>query len=431
MSDEPPEGSEDQSKALVPSPRGRARLRAAFALEEAGELQEAARLFEYVGEHAQAAALRLEHAHTLRDENQRLAVLREGAARNPGDTDQGMALHRSLARALLSHVESMDDGARRRGLLVEAAHALEESGNGAEAGGIYEALGMLSRAATAYQQAGEVTRLELVLEVIERREQAEEALRRLERDVEENWLEGKRRLARTLIDEHVRDAERLGMSPQLPLVRRLSDLERALPRRARLHLKVRAGDREPWVVHVMLGERLRLGRAPDAEVRVSGSALSREHVVFEPDATADGQPRICAIDQGTPAGTFWSGEALEPGDPFPLVERGELGLGFATALDVMPVPGGGGHLGALVGGPERDWVLFLPRGGPLLADPSTIVPVGLEARDGFLTLTASTRASTWLDDRALGRGATVELLVNDRLRIESGGATAIHLEVIG
>ena len=43
----------------------------------AGELLEAARVFEYAGEHAQAAALRLEIARTLRDRHDRIDVLRE------------------------------------------------------------------------------------------------------------------------------------------------------------------------------------------------------------------------------------------------------------------------------------------------------------------------------------------------------------------
>jgi tetratricopeptide (TPR) repeat protein len=425
------DGPQREQTALRPNLRGRAHLRAAFALEEAGELQEAARLFEYVGEHAQAAALRLEHAQTLRDEDQRLSVLREGAARNRGDTEQGSALHRSLARALLTHIEGMEDNARRRGLLVEAARALEEAGNSNEAGGIYEAMGMLSRASKAYEAAGEINKLELVLEVLERREAAEESLRQLEVDVDVAWQEGKRGLARTLIGEYLRDAERLGRSPQMSLARRLADLDRLVPRGTRIHVEYRSGGEDAALVHVHLRPSLRLGRAPDADIRVSGAALSREHVIIRSESDAEGRPRICAVDQGTPAGTFWEGEALVPGVPHPLTERGQLGLGFATALDIAPIPSGGGVIGALVGGPDRAWELFLPHGGPLLLDPTTLAPAGVEMRGDFVTLVASRRASTWLEDQALGRGAIVELLTHDRLRLESAGEPAFHLEVVG
>lgn len=428
-------GREDQpegkSGALVrPGPTGRVQLRAAFALEEAGELREAARLFEHVGEHAQAAALRLEHAHTLRDEDQRLAVLREGAARNRGDTEQGAALHRSLARAILTHVEAMPESARRRGLLVEAAQALEEADAGAEAGGIYEALGMLTRAAAAYEAAGEVNKLELVLTVLERREQAEQALRELERDVDEAWREGRRSLARTLMHEHVRDAQRRAAGPSAILARRLAELERALLRPERVHLRYGTPSGEQRIVHVHLAEHLRIGRSPECEVTVQGATLSREHVVLAGARDADGRPEITATDQGTPAGTFWQGEALIPGEPETLRERGELGLGFATALEVAPIPSRDGVVGALVGGTDRDWALFVPRGGPLLLDPGQLAPAAIEVRRGVVTLVCASTASTWLGDQPLGRGAVIELLVHDRIRFEVAGEPSLKLEVV-
>jgi hypothetical protein len=405
-------------------------LRAAFALEEAGELREAARLFEHVGEHAQAAALRLEHAHTLRDEDQRLTILREGAARNRGDTEEGAALHRGLARAILGHIEAMPESARRRGLLVEAAQALEEADEGADAGEIYEALGMLSRAATAYEAAGEVSKLELVLTVLERREQAEQALRQLEHDVDEAWREGRRGLARTLMHEHVRDSQRRTGSPSLVLARRLADLERALPRPERVHLQYTDAEGARHVLHVHLGERLRIGRSPECEVTVSGAALSREHVILSARSDADGRPRITATDPGTPAGTFWLGDPLVPGEPQALTERGELGLGFSTALEVAPIPSRGGVVGALVGGAERDWALFLPHGGPLLLDPGLLAPAAIEMRHGMVTLVGASSASAWLGDHPLGRGAVIELLVHDRIRFEVAGEPSLRLEVV-
>lgn len=420
-----------KARALArPDPTGRVQLRAAFALEEAGELREAARLFEHVGEHAQAAALRLEHAHTLRDEDQRLAVLREGAARNRGDTEEGAALHRSLARAILTHVEAMPESARRRGLLVEAADALEEAGEGSEAGEIYEALGMLSRAAAAYEASGEVSKLELVLTVLERRDQAKQAMRQLERDVDEAWSEGRRGLARTLMHEHVRDSQRTTNTPSMALARRLADLERALPRPDRIHLRYTSPDGDRRVVHVHLGAQLRIGRSPESEITVSGAALSRDHVVLAARGDADGRPQITATDQGTPAGTFWSGDALVPGEPEALAERGELGLGFSTALDVAPIPSRGGVVGALVGGADRDWTLFLPWGGPLLLEPTLLAPAAIEVRHGMVTLVCASSASAWLGDHPLGRGAVVELLVHDRIRLEVAGEPSTRLEVI-
>ncbi|MBC8066854.1 MAG: hypothetical protein IAG13_00855, partial [Deltaproteobacteria bacterium] len=90
-------------------------LRAAMALEEAGELLEAARVFEYAGEHPQAALLRLEIARTLRDRAERIDVLREGCARSPGATPEARLLHLALAESLLAEADIAADASSRRG----------------------------------------------------------------------------------------------------------------------------------------------------------------------------------------------------------------------------------------------------------------------------------------------------------------------------
>jgi hypothetical protein len=133
-------------------------------------------VLEHTGEHAQAAALRLEYAQTLCGTVQRIAMLREGCARNSGATEEGRALHQALAETLLRHAEFMEDGAPRRAILMEAARALEEADQGAVAGEIYERLGMHRRAARAYERAGAISQLEYVLGLLERHEQIEQAL---------------------------------------------------------------------------------------------------------------------------------------------------------------------------------------------------------------------------------------------------------------
>ncbi|MFO0634956.1 MAG: hypothetical protein U0168_19100 [Nannocystaceae bacterium] len=128
-------------------------LRAAIALEEAGELLEAARVFEYAGEHGQAALLRLECARTLRDRGERIDVLREGCARNPAGTPEARLLHLALAEALLAEVELESDPATARAHPLAAARALDDADEGARAGEIYEELGLLVRAAAATSAA--------------------------------------------------------------------------------------------------------------------------------------------------------------------------------------------------------------------------------------------------------------------------------------
>jgi hypothetical protein len=189
-------------------------------------------VFEYAGEHAQAATLRLEHARTLRDPGQRLDVLREGCARNRGDTPEGRRLHLGLAEALLDEAHATDDAARCRSLELEAARALEEADEGARAGELYESLSLLDKAARAYERSGEIARLELVLEVLERKEQRDASLRRLADEVDEAIAQGRRRYAHALLSEHARQDR----SSRPQLVARLHELESKLLRGDRIEL---------------------------------------------------------------------------------------------------------------------------------------------------------------------------------------------------
>jgi tetratricopeptide (TPR) repeat protein len=316
----------------------RAEIRGALALEELGELQEAARVFEYAGEHAHAAALRLEYADTLEEEAQRIAVLREGVARNAGDTKEGRALHLALAEALLSRADTLEDGARRRSIQLEAARALEEADEGSRGGELYESLGLLARAARAYERAGDITRLEFVHAALERKERAEAALVAIERDVENAWRQGRRREAHTLLADHVRERRHQGRQPRPLLARRLAMLEESLPRPHRVDLGWGTGR----ITRIRAEAEFRIGRDPGADLTVTGASLSRNHVVLRMDGGGSSGATLVAIDQGSRAGTFWAGEPLQPGEPTAIDEPGELGLGFATAVDGHPLVYGPG-----------------------------------------------------------------------------------------
>jgi tetratricopeptide (TPR) repeat protein len=424
------EPAEDGSRAPRPGPRERLRLRAAFALEEAGELQEAARLLEHIGEHAQAATLRLEHAHTLRDEEERLAVLREGAARNRGDTEQGAALHRALAEALLTAAAGGPEGGRTRALSAEAARALDEAGDGAAAGELYEQLGMLDRAARAYERAGEISRLDLVLEVLDRRQQDQDADRERERELDQAAREGQRSLLRSLALDHVRASERRGRAPREAALRWLAELERRRPRAGRLSLRYGVGTAPPSAVTIHTRPTLRIGRAPDMEVVAHGPALSRHHAELSLDRDAAGGTTLVAVDQGAPAGTFWDGEPLEPGERRPLRTRGELSLGLSSPFSVVPLPGAHGAMGAVVVGSAGSVDVFLPVGGPLVLAPDRVAPASLGMEGPFPRLVLARAARAWLDDHALGAGAHIELVVGDRVRAAREGEPELWLEVL-
>ena len=411
-------------RALVRRSALRPEIRAALALEDAGELQEAARIFEYAGEHAQAAVLRLEHARTVRDMGERLDVLREGCARNPGSTPEGRALHRALAESLFTLASAHDDPARQRGLKLEAARALEEADDGAAAGELYEELGLLDRAARAYEKSGEIARLEVVLEVLERREQEETALAELEREVDAAVACGQRRQAWLLLRDHLAQRERFGRGPRPSLVRRLRALEEQRPRPDRIDLAWNDGR----VTRIRSGRSFRIGRAPDADLTLSGARLSRMHVELTIDASSSTGPRLSAIDLGSRLGTFWDGEPLEPGEAMPIDGPGELALGVATAVEVHPLPAGSGALVRPVQGDGGTWHLYLPAGGPLVLAPEIRVPARVLFDRGWVVLDLASTVVARLLGVALPAGAEIDLLTRDR--VELAGAP-LRLEVLG
>lgn len=206
----------------------RADLRAAMALEEAGELLEAARVFEYAGEYPQAAVLRVEVARSLADPAQRIDVLREGCARTSGDSTEAQLLHAALAEALLTAADANTDPATRRACLLEAARALEDADQASAAGEIYEELGLLVRAAAAYERGGDVTRLELVLAVLEHKEQREARGRAALTMVDDALAMGHRAEAHALLREHSRPNADAHLAARFAA--RLDELERRLLR---------------------------------------------------------------------------------------------------------------------------------------------------------------------------------------------------------
>ncbi len=414
-----------------------------MVLARRGELGEAAQILEHTGARAHAAVVRIEYAFSLGGATQRLAMLREGCARNGGDTEEGRALHIALAQALLRQTSIMEDSALRRGMLMEAARAFETGGDGSRAGEIYQGLGLLRQAAKAYEAAGDISALEYVLGLIEHQERAAARLAEVTNEIDEAMRNGHRRLARSLLLEHTQvdvaeDATRRALS------RRLTDLEAALPRRPYLDLRWGPGT----LTRIHFRDQFTVGRAPDAGLTVNGAALSREHVLLEVVASSslglpEGAPglSLCITDLGSKAGSFWEGEPLVPGEPFRVDGPGELGLGFSAAVEVVPVrlgdmDGDGredslSHIGALLkpSGGER-WSLFLPRGGPLVLDPQTRIGTRIGIDPPFLYLEANADTRVRLGSRILGPGCGLQLLIGDRIEFSAEDRPPLTVEVL-
>ncbi len=400
-------------------------LRAAIALEEAGELLEAARVFEYAGEHGQAALLRLECARTLRDRGERIDVLREGCARNPAGTPEARLLHLALAEALLAEVELESDPATARAHKLEAARALDDADEGARAGEIYEELGLLVRAAAAYERGGEIARLELVLAVLEHEQQRHAAARAIEQEFDAALAGGRRSVAQALLHDQLA-AERKSVGIASPgLVARLERLERRRLRGDRVDVRWGGGR----TTRILGASELRIGRAPDAGLSLPQASLSREHVALRLDASGE-RTEVVALDLGSKIGSFWDGEPLRAGEPQTIAHSGELALGTAAAVRVTPLRSKDGHAhGAVIeGGADARPLVWLPQGGPLWLDASIAVPARVLFERGHVAIDFRAGVRVDLDGHALEPGACIELLLGDRIALH--GAPLV-LEVLG
>jgi hypothetical protein len=311
-------------------------------------------------------------------------------------------------------------------LELEAARALEEAEEGGRAGELYEALGLLHKAAAAYERSGEISRLELVLEVLERLDERQAARRALIREVDDAVAQGQRRYAHELLREHTharRSEIAYGTPAPAGLVSRLQLLESKLLRRDRVDLR--------WgtnrVTAIRGAPRMRIGRAPDSELPLPGALLSRHHVELSVETRGD-HPRLVATDLGSKVGSFWEGEPMLAGEPMIIDGPGELGLGTATAIEVHPVTADHGALGGLVRpvGTQR-WTLFLPAGGPLWLAPDIRVPATILFDRGYVVLDLAGRVAAYLGDAPLSPGSCMELMVGDRVRL---AAAPLTLEVL-
>jgi hypothetical protein len=351
-------------------------------------------------------------------------------------------LHKFLAEALLDEADAVAAGAQRRALELEAAAALEEADEGGRAGELYESLRLLHKAAAAYERAGEIAKLELVLEVLDRHEELARQRRDLVQEIDRAIAQGQRRYAMSQLQEHVhggsmaRETRALqraegplvggvpGRPPAVPLVSRLQLLESKLLTRDRIDLDWGSGR----LTRIRMGDRFTLGRAPDADLPLHGASLSRRHVELLL-CPVDGRPQLCAVDLGSRVGSFWNGEALVAGEPMPIVEPGELACGMTAPVQVHPVRE---LSGAPVGGLLRSagspaWMLFVPRGGPLWLAPEIHVPARVFPDRGFVVLDLAPRVEARLHDEPLPPGANVELMLGDRLSLV---AAPLTLEVL-
>ncbi|MEE9384965.1 MAG: FHA domain-containing protein [Nannocystaceae bacterium] len=394
-------------------------------LEEAGDLQEAARLYEHAGEHEHAATLRLEYANTLSDENERLSALRQACVHTREDGEASLALHGSLADTLRERSSNTADAMEHNALRRERAQHLQLAGRGTEAGSMYEALDDLPRAAQAYEAAGAITELELVYARLESNEKLARTRQELVTQIDHAWRSGQRRRAGELLRAAVRGSKE-GARDTAALRAQAEHLHRSTPRAQRLVLRWCSQNQPAQVVHVHTSARLVVGRSPTADIAVSEPDLSRSHAAVELDPSGTS---LIVRDLGSRSGTFWHGIPVDPDSPGEIHDGGELGLGVATTFEIIPGEELDSEPTALirpVG--DMNWWLFAPHGGPLRLAPQQRAPATIRFRDPFFCLTLDADTEGVLNSEHLLRGGQIELLIGDELRL-GDPARAVELEV--
>lgn len=299
------------------------RHRRARAAEGAGEWRRAASLWAAAGEDDRAADALLHLAQRSTDLDDRLSAWQDALVWIPEEHEERRAeVERKMALAVL-------DDAERRGAasavekrrLADAADQLERFERASRAADAYRILGRVDDEARCLEAAGDVEKLEALLEESNRKDQRVGKLRGLLSDYEMALRFGARLEAR----EALREAARIAPEDRsvTDLLRRL---EGRMPPMGRVRLLV-AG--KPLVF---------VGRMPavvgrDADVPIRGTSVSRRHAEI---AVGDGALVLRDLDSRN--GTLVRGLPIT--GSIALTGETEIGLGDDVSLALRPVAGG-------------------------------------------------------------------------------------------
>jgi hypothetical protein len=299
------------------------------------------------------------------------------------------------------------DSAKERGAvsvdakkkLADAAQRLERAEKWSEAGDAFELLGQTDDLVRCLERAGDIERLERVLEESHAKEHRAARLRRLMSEHEMAMGVGAREVARSAL----REAHLLapGDPSVLDLLRRI---EEKWPRRRSLRLRV--GDSRVGLVSRL---PVVLGRA-DADVVIRGASVSRRHCEIDRRGA-----QVIVRDLGSRNGTLIDGVPLA--GEIALAGSSEIGLGDDVAVRVSPSE----H------GIALEIVRGLDRGDSVIVGDSELRVKGLGATfifaDDRILLEADRGTPVLLFEKSVA--AAIDLLHGDVLMV--GG---IRVEVL-
>ncbi len=377
------------------------RARQAEDAEAEGDLRRAAHLWTHMGYPMRAVELLKRLGETSKNLEERvqawvdalqLVPPEQEVIRREIDTKIGLAV---LDFAKERGAVSVD--AKRR--LADAAQRLEKAEKWSEAGDAFELLGRTDDLARCLENAGDIERLERVLEESHAKEHRAARLRRLMSEHEMAMGVGARDVARRALHEaHL-------LAPGDPSVLdSLRRIEEKWPRRRGLRLLV--GDSRVTLVSRLPAV---VGRA-EADIVIRGASISRKHCEIDRR-----NAQVIVRDLGSRNGTLIDGVPFA--GEIALTGPSEIGLGEDVAVRVSPEE----H------GVELEIVRGLERGDKIIVGESGLRVKGLGASFVFvedrIVLEPDRGVSLLLFGKSIA--AAIDLLNGDSLMV--GG---IRVEVL-
>ena len=375
--------------------------RRARRAEGRGDYRAAAALYAEADLPDEAASALLVHAARQTETESKLTALRDALRWLEPREGRWREVQTQIGMSLLERGQRRAGSPTReeRAQLEEAAERLEAAERFSEAATAFELLDRKDDMARCLQHAGDVERLEALLQESTAEARRERKLRSLVNEYEMTLAVGARLEARKALEEAIELAPE--DSSLADLLRRLES--RFLRGRA---LRVRVDGSELAFVG---GSEVTLGREGDVVVR--GTGVSRRHATLR---MADG--KVFVRDLQSRNGTLIEG--IPVGGEVALEGEVEIGLGDDVAVFVRP---GDGFLQLRVlRGLDRDLQAYV--GASELRHEGLLC--GIRFEGGHPTLTPDSGAATRLGRQKVV--ATILLLAEDR--VEVAGAL---VEVIG
>jgi hypothetical protein len=379
-------------------------LRRAIEAEAGGDYLEAARAYAAAGERHKVAEMHLLASERAPGADGKLDALREASRWADGDDEPSRRVRRRVAAALLAWVKArglVTEGDRE--VVREAAALFVSAGDAAGAGTCHELLGAAEAAAAAYQSAGEVDRLEQLLDGEADRRRRAVAVREALEEHRFRLRGGDPASALAALDGALAAAE---PRERAELSRARDELcARRLPP-GRLVL-LRAG--APALVIARAAPSIVIGRDADATLTLRDGGVSRRHVELRYEAGW----RV--TDLGSKNGTTLAGARLA--GTLSLPPAGELSVGELCTIGFR-------QEGTTL---ELEIVRGMDRGLQLTAAPGTariaeagapLVTVSF-GRDGRARISTAGRP-LFLNGSSIG--GALEPLVGDVLEILREGA---------